>query len=186
MTTIWIALFLFPSIFCKSYSGPSNKLIFLAAPTVRLTFSSHLTKSKAEKYTAHILQAFEFVLGSPVTIEIKCESKKVARNEIAEIAFHGGVQGNEHKDSNTQYDRRSLEGAWMGDAEASHKKSYIASFQERRQFGQMNESRSLVRSKVSLGHVSQDAQGCAHQNGWLACNSVSIAEELEQENLYVF
>ncbi|KAI8567949.1 hypothetical protein RHMOL_Rhmol02G0160800 [Rhododendron molle] len=170
----------------KEFMYQEGKLIsvsFGAAPTVRLTFSSHLTKSKAEKYTAHILQAFESVLGSPVTIEIKCESKKVARNEIAEIAFHVGVQGNEHKDNNTQYGRRSLEGAWMGDAEASHKKSYIASFQERRQFGQMNESWSLLRSEISLGHVSQDAQGCAHQNGWLACNSVSIAEELEQENL---
>ncbi|KAL7250524.1 hypothetical protein ACSBR1_012525 [Camellia fascicularis] len=42
-------------------------------------FSSHLTKSKAEKYKAHILLAFESVLGSPVTIEIRCEFRKDAR-----------------------------------------------------------------------------------------------------------
>ncbi|XP_028088499.1 G2/mitotic-specific cyclin S13-6-like, partial [Camellia sinensis] len=42
-------------------------------------FSSHLTKSKAEKCKAHILLAFESVLGSPVTIEIRCEFRKDAR-----------------------------------------------------------------------------------------------------------
>ena len=39
-------------------------------------FSSHLTKSTAEKFRGHILQAFESVLGSPVTIEIRCELKR--------------------------------------------------------------------------------------------------------------
>ncbi len=146
-----------------------------------MTFSSLLTKSKAEKYTAHILQAFEFVLGFPVTIEIKCESRKDASNEIA---FHGEIEGNEHKD--TQYDWSDMEGAWIGDAEASHKKSTIASLQERRWFGQINRSQSPVRSKISLARVIQDAEGCAQRTGWLACNSVSMAEKLEQENLYIF
>ncbi|CAL5355498.1 unnamed protein product [Camellia sinensis] len=49
------------------------------APIAQLMFSSHLTKSKAEKYKAHILLAFESVLGSPVTIEIRCEFRKDAR-----------------------------------------------------------------------------------------------------------
>ncbi|CAL5349636.1 unnamed protein product [Camellia sinensis] len=48
-------------------------------PIAQLMFSSHLTKSKAEKYKAHILLAFESVLGSPVTIEIRCEFRKDAR-----------------------------------------------------------------------------------------------------------
>lgn len=39
-------------------------------------FSSHMTKSTAEKFRSQILQAFEIVLGSPLTIEIRCESKK--------------------------------------------------------------------------------------------------------------
>ena len=50
-----------------------------AAPTVQLMFCSHLTKSKAEKLKAHMSQAFETVLGSPVTIEIRCESAKDVR-----------------------------------------------------------------------------------------------------------
>ncbi|CAK9148078.1 unnamed protein product [Ilex paraguariensis] len=51
-----------------------------AAPTVQLMFSSHLTKSKAEKFKAHILQAFESVVGSTLTIEIRCESRKDVRS----------------------------------------------------------------------------------------------------------
>lgn len=39
-------------------------------------FSSHMTKSTAERFRSQILQAFEIVLGSPLTIEIRCESKK--------------------------------------------------------------------------------------------------------------
>ncbi|XP_063943050.1 protein STICHEL-like 3 isoform X1 [Daucus carota subsp. sativus] len=46
-----------------------------AGSTVHLTFSSHLMQSKAEKFMAHVLKAFESVLGAPVKIEIKCESR---------------------------------------------------------------------------------------------------------------
>ncbi|KAK7373674.1 hypothetical protein VNO80_07090 [Phaseolus coccineus] len=42
----------------------------------KLMFSSHLTKSTAEKFKGQILQASEFVLGSSITIEIICESTK--------------------------------------------------------------------------------------------------------------
>ncbi|WOG86573.1 hypothetical protein DCAR_0205788 [Daucus carota subsp. sativus] len=48
---------------------------FGAGSTVHLTFSSHLMQSKAEKFMAHVLKAFESVLGAPVKIEIKCESR---------------------------------------------------------------------------------------------------------------
>ncbi|KAK6124173.1 hypothetical protein DH2020_042082 [Rehmannia glutinosa] len=65
----------------KEFMYQEGKLISLsfgAAPTVQLLFSSQLTKSEVEKYRSHILQAFESVLRSPVTIEIRCES----RNDI--------------------------------------------------------------------------------------------------------
>ncbi|KAE9589878.1 hypothetical protein Lalb_Chr21g0313581 [Lupinus albus] len=39
-------------------------------------FSSQLTKSTAEKFTGHILQAFESVLRLSITIEIRCETNK--------------------------------------------------------------------------------------------------------------
>ncbi|XP_022845409.1 protein STICHEL-like 3 [Olea europaea var. sylvestris] len=46
---------------------------------VQLMFSSQLIKSKAEKFREHILQAFQSVLRTPVTIEIRCESSKNVR-----------------------------------------------------------------------------------------------------------
>ncbi|KAJ1402193.1 P-loop containing nucleoside triphosphate hydrolase [Sesbania bispinosa] len=65
----------------KEFLYKEGKLIsvsFGAAPTVQLMFSSQLAKSTAEKFTGHILQAFESVLGSSITIEIRCESNKDA------------------------------------------------------------------------------------------------------------
>ncbi|KAH0941297.1 hypothetical protein HID58_000934 [Brassica napus] len=48
-------------------------------PTVHSVFSSPL-KSTAEKFRGHIMQAFEAVLESPVTIEITSETKRDTRN----------------------------------------------------------------------------------------------------------
>ncbi|XP_059669543.1 protein STICHEL-like 3 isoform X2 [Cornus florida] len=236
----------------KEFMYQEGKLVsvsFGAAPTVQLMFSSHLTKSKAEKFRAHILQAFESVLGSPVTIEIRCESRRderaginmplilptsqdcssqiyikpglmntkrmpeagyddirkgvpkdrdglnqvhllqsdsigKAKNEIVEIvASPIGPKANGHVDNNTQYDRRDHESGSVGDATCSPKKSALVSLPERRKLGDRNQSQSLVRSKVSLAHVIQQAEGCTQLNGWSKRKAVSIAEKLEQENL---
>lgn len=53
-----------------------------AAPTVELMFNSPVTKLKAVNFKDDILRAFKAVLGSPVTLEIRIESKK---NEIVEL-----------------------------------------------------------------------------------------------------
>lgn len=156
-------------------------LINFAAPTVQLIFTSHATKSKAEKFKTHILKAFEHVLGSPVTIEIRSESRKETqlilptsqqdsyakqRSEIIEVEASPREQksmlhiDNDHK----------------VEATPSHKNS---SFQTR--LGEQNQSMSLVRGKVSLANVIQQAE--SQRNGWSTRKAVSIAEKLEQENL---
>ncbi|KAL6992366.1 hypothetical protein U1Q18_010474, partial [Sarracenia purpurea var. burkii] len=194
-------------------------------------FSSHVTKSKAEKYRVLLSRAFESVIEFPMTIEIGCELHKdvraginkplvlpctrtamVARNdtgrkvpkvtdgltqvqvspsdplglgrsEIVEIASPRELDGNEHKDKNTQHVRRDLDTVWIGDGEASNKKSTIASLPVRGKVGEQNQSQSLVRSKVSLAHVIQQAEGCTQRNKWPKHIAVSIADRLEQENL---
>ncbi|RVW31922.1 Protein STICHEL-like 3 [Vitis vinifera] len=223
------------------------------SPTVQLMFSSHLTKSKAEKYRGHILRAFESILGSPVTIEIRSESRKDAKagahvplifsaakdlpsqmvtnrgnitdnrrhqagyDDISQRVpkdrdFHGGgsaqgqllnanslemgrseiveilpspreLKSNDHVDNNVQSDKTGLESSWAGEASSSHRKSTMASVPERRKFGEQSHSQSLVRSKVSLAHVIQQAEGCSQRSGWTKRKAVSIAEKLEQENL---
>lgn len=205
-----------------------------------MLFSSHQAQSKAEKFRAHILQAFESVLGSPVTIEIKYESRidtrtgvnvplilpapgdgssqayanpgvtssrmstaryddssgrllkdrdnltqALARSEIVEIeASPRKPRGNEHL-ANTQPARRDIRDAWIGELASSHKNSMLASLPEQSKSSEPNQSRSIVRSKVSLAHVIQQAEGCTQRNGWSKRKAVSIAEKLEQENLYV-
>lgn len=240
----------------KEFLYKEGKLISVsigAAPTVQLMFSSHLTKSKAEKYREHILRAFESILGSPVTIEIRSESRKDAkagahvplifsaakdlpsqmvtnRGNITDNRRHqagyddisqrvpkdrdfrggGSAQGqllnanslemgrseiveilpsprelksNDHVDNNVQSDKTGLESSWAGEASSSHRKSTMASVPERRKFGEQSHSQSLVRSKVSLAHVIQQAEGCSQRSGWTKRKAVSIAEKLEQENL---
>ncbi|TXG47666.1 hypothetical protein EZV62_026960 [Acer yangbiense] len=216
--------------------GKLISVSFGAAPTVQLTFSSHLTKSRAEKFKEQILLAFESVLGSPLTIEIRCESKKdtgagfhgpvilpaskdASRPGTLELGKRGARDGDtngvssqgqflhseslekerseiielpatpkETKDSNyadnkAEYNKRGIESARTGEASDSQRKSAMASTSERRRLGEQSQSQSLVRSKVSLAHVIQQAEGCTQRSGWSKRKAVSIAEKLEQENL---
>ena len=52
------------------------------APTVQLMFSSRSNKSKAENFRGYILQAFESVLCSVVTLEIRCGTGKGSNSEL--------------------------------------------------------------------------------------------------------
>lgn len=160
---------------------------------MQLLFSSHQTKTKAEKFREHILQAFEMVLGSTVTIEIRCDSKRdtrsgtlvplplpaprdslsrVGRSEIVEVE----PSPRDPKGNGT--DKTVLE-----EGSSSHMK-LLTSYVERRKVGEKMPIRSIVRGKVSLAHVIQEAgEGCSQSNSWSKRKAVSIAEKLEQENL---
>ncbi|KAA3456251.1 DNA polymerase III subunit gamma/tau [Gossypium australe] len=230
----------------KEFLYREGKLISVnlgAAPTVRLTFSSQVTKSKAEKFRGHILQAFESVLGSPVTIEIRCEAKKDvyhglldippsgdgpsqivmdpesnSRNRMpsaslgdiskrpmrnrdagvspqAQLLHHESLEAgrseivvipaslrkakdNEHA-SNVESNQRDSRVANA----AAYRKSTLASTSGRPKAGELSQSHSIVRSKVSLAHVIQHAEGCKQRNEWSKHNAMSIAEQLEKENL---
>ncbi|KAF5475319.1 hypothetical protein F2P56_007132 [Juglans regia] len=212
----------------KEFLYQEGKLIsvsFGAAPTVQMMFSSHQAKSRAEKYRRHILEAFENVLGSRVTIEIRCELNKdsgsgvhvplmlpaskggssqirdingvsiqaqllqsdnpqMGRSEIVEVAASPREpRDNEHTDNHAVSGKRGLGGSWVGERPASSMKSTMDSLPQRRKIGEQIQSQSLVRSKVSLAHVLQQAEGCTQRNGWSKRRAVSIAEKLEQENL---
>ncbi|KAK1258038.1 hypothetical protein QJS04_geneDACA014313 [Acorus gramineus] len=236
----------------QQFMNQEGKLItvsFGPAPTVQLLFHSHASKSKAEKFREHILQAFESVLGSEVTIEIRCESKKdvkvgvqfplvlpvcengfsrmninqgsvptdrasksgseshtkrlhkdrfesaqpghlqsnsheVSKNEIVEVLTSPQWHQNlEQKDDIAQIEREDLGNVWDGEATSSHNQAVIGPCPERRECGEPSRRQSLVRSKVSLAHVIQQAEGCAQGTGWSRRKAISIAEKLEQENL---
>ncbi|KAG8634581.1 protein STICHEL-like 3 isoform X2 [Manihot esculenta] len=205
--------------------GKLISVSFGSAPTVQLIFSSHLTKLKAEKFRVHILQAFDSVLGLPVTIEIRCESNKdtsgmvhaplmlpasrkvssqmaqeqetttgsrmprageslyAGRSEIVEIpASPREIKGN-GLHNNAESSKRSLQHARVGGSAVPYETCSVDSMSERRKLGKQSPSKSLVRSKVSLAHVIQQAEGCTQQTGWSNRKAVSIAEKLEQENL---
>ncbi|XP_076896717.1 LOW QUALITY PROTEIN: protein STICHEL-like 3 [Bidens hawaiensis] len=153
------------------HEGKMTSLSFGAAPTVHLNFTSHVTKSKAEKFKTHILKAFEHVLGSPVTIEIRSEPQEdlyAKRSEIIEVE-----EPKLHTDNNNNNNNND-----KAEASASHNNSNI-DFQRR--LGEQSQSLSLVKGKVSLANVIQQAD--SHRNGWSTRKAVSIAEKLEQENL---
>ncbi|ESQ39709.1 hypothetical protein EUTSA_v10000763mg [Eutrema salsugineum] len=127
-----------------------------SAPTVQLMLNSPLAKSTAENFEEHIVRAFEAVLGSPVALEIRTESKKDTRNnfesEIVEV-------GDESESVMTRARRKHLE--------ASQNRN------------QNQQNQSIVRGKVSLAQVIKQGEG----NSWSKRKAVSIAEKLEHENL---
>lgn len=174
----------------------------VAAPTVHLMFSSALTKSTAEKFRGHIMQAFEAVLESPVTIEIRCETKREPRNnakdksfpsslavigqdynvdgsgrsEIVEVIEPSG-QRRHQQQKQAEGEEKKTERGGGSSALARARRKHLEASQSQSQ------SQSIVRGKVSLAHVIQQADGCTLQNGWSKRKAVSIAEKLEQENL---
>lgn len=240
----------------KHFMYQEAKLIsvsFSAAPTAQLIFSSHLNKSRAEKFRGHILQAFESVLGSPVTLEIRCEFRKEVRGEVQvpptlpasgngsgqKITGLGSLSSDrilktrtenhvkrlskdkavkgvgstpakripscsretsqseiveivaspqerkffEHANNSIQLEETGMEGVWAEEATTSQHQGNLAAHPERSRAGEQPQRQSLVRSKVSLAHVIQQAEGCTQRNGWSRRKAISIAEKLEQENL---
>ena len=115
---------------------------------------------------------------------LQTDNLEMGRSEIVEVAASPREpKGNEHGDNHAAADKRGLGGSGVEEGAASYKKATMASLTERRKFGE--QSQSLVKSKVSLAHVIQQAEGCTQRNAWSKRKAVSIAEKLEQENLYV-
>ncbi|KAJ4982211.1 hypothetical protein NE237_033048 [Protea cynaroides] len=182
--------------------GKLKSISFGAAPIVYLMFSSDLTKSEAERFKGKILQAFESVLGTPMTIEIRSEGRKhlsemlskdralkvgssqakplqsdsheMAKSEIVEIAASNGEnECIEHVGNNAQIDEVGMESVWMGEEAFSRQQS----------LGDKVNSRSLVETKLSLAHVIRQAEVSTKPRGQSKRKPISIAEKLEQENL---
>ncbi|GAA0151663.1 DNA-directed DNA polymerase [Lithospermum erythrorhizon] len=209
----------------KEFLYGEGKLIsvsFGAAPTVQLAFSSDVSKSTAERFKTCILQAFESVLGVPVTIEIQCRSVEDVREKPlimlassdgsqidVDISFHArGVlrrplvnsygtrsseiveldaspkasNGHATTEDNAQLDIQNRSSLSNGAAPAQNH-SLIASSADQKQSIGINEDLSLIKGKLSLGHVIQHSEGCPQQSRWPKRKAVSIAKKLEQENL---
>lgn len=136
----------------------------------------------------HILQAFESVLRCPVTIEIRCESRKVSgRGPILLPAAQNPPHLDVNRDvSTSEMNRREIVEIEASPRESKGVENGVTSSSQKIStvLGEKNQCLTLVKSKVSLAHVIQHAEGCSqHNNGWSKRKAVSIAEKLEQENL---
>ncbi|KAK6154792.1 hypothetical protein DH2020_009040 [Rehmannia glutinosa] len=168
----------------KEFMYHEGKLISVsygAAPTVQLLFNSQLTKSKAEKFRLHILQAFESVLRSPVTIEIRCEPRKDVGvgHPILLPAAHYPSRLDVVPTSSSGINRREIveieasprayKGARrMDDSDRGNVENAVTTSTQKIStlLGERNQSLSLVKSKVSLAHVIQQAEGSSQHSGW--------------------
>ena len=161
---------------------------------MQLTFSSPSSKSKAENYRKHILQAFESVVSSPVILEMRYESVKDEKLDREDLR----VSENRYSRMKaiTLQDRQlrlgperplstprdhAMEG---GSSSTGKAKSEIVEVgevrvgnSEKRGGSEKLKDQSLVKNKVSLAHVIQRG------DGWSTRKAISIAEKLEQENL---
>ncbi|KAI4368115.1 hypothetical protein MLD38_016711 [Melastoma candidum] len=186
--------------------GKLTSVSFGSAPTVQLMFSSHSTKHKAEKFRWKILHAFESALGTAVTMEIRCQPHNEAavsvggplslpapRDSSSQNRDGGswshqfvsvGMGGNEIVE--VEDSPREARGKKIVDRSGTGMDSYTQlppSFPERMAAVTKNPSQSIVRGKVSLAHVIQQAEGNSQHGVWSRRKAVSIAEKLEQENL---
>ncbi|KAK8949012.1 hypothetical protein KSP39_PZI005726 [Platanthera zijinensis] len=117
------------------------------------------------------------------------QSENVARQRPKENAIRGS--GFSHAielqcDSlSTGKDRKGKrsECAWVGEGSSLEPHGDIVPLSGRKACGELNHEKSLVKSKVSLAHVIQQAEGCSNQCGWSRHKAISIAEKLEQENM---
>ncbi|XLR23727.1 hypothetical protein S83_051627, partial [Arachis hypogaea] len=158
----------------REFLYKEGKLIsvnFGAAPTVQLMFSSQMTKSTAEKLTE--------LSGVGVGV-----ARAHPRGEIIEEA----ASPVENKNDAQQVDAhatsyRSVEGSSIGQASASQRNPIVKSHLDCRKLRKQGQSKSIVKSKVSLAHVIQQAE--SQRSGWSKRKAVSIAEKLELENLMV-
>ena len=107
------------------------------------------------------------------------------RGEIVEEVSPRRCENNEQQVDVHVASHKSLEGANIGQGSTSHKKPIMAAHPERRRLREQGQSKSIVKSKVSLAHVIQQAEGRTQRVSWSKRKAVSIAEKLEQENLYV-
>ncbi|KZV51077.1 protein STICHEL-like 3 [Dorcoceras hygrometricum] len=172
--------------------GKLISLSYGAAPTAQVLFNSQLTKSMAEKFIPYVLQAFETVLRSSVTIEIICDSK-VDVSEGGQISLHTS-QDPPHLDTNIDLRGISVQKTngitiQTHDTEAfprrvtSQKTSNTTTFPYHMKMGDRKPSHSLVRRKVSLAHVIRLAELCSRYSGCSNGKGVSTAERLVRENL---
>ncbi|KAL1225945.1 Protein STICHEL-like 4 [Cardamine amara subsp. amara] len=138
-----------------------------SAPMVQLRFKSPIAKSTAENFKDYILRAFEAVLGSPVTLEIRTESKK----NVGSSSSQGLSNGERFRESGRS---EIIEVAESESPMTRARRKHLEASQNR------NQSQSIVKGKVSLAQVIfNQAEG----NGWPKHKDVLVADKLEQENL---
>ncbi|CAH2046275.1 unnamed protein product [Thlaspi arvense] len=143
-----------------------------SAPTVQLMFDSLLGKSTAESFEDHILRAFEAVLGSPVTLEMRTESKKDARN--ASLSPFHDLNSRERFRESGRSEIVELDDESESGMTRVRRKHLEASKNQNQ-----NQNQSIVRGKVSLAQVIMQAEG----NSWPKHKAVSVADKLEHDNL---
>ncbi|CAE6217227.1 unnamed protein product [Arabidopsis arenosa] len=140
-----------------------------SAPTVQLIFNSPIAKSTAENFKDNILKAFEAVLGSPVTLEMRTESKKDPKN-YGLSPLRGLSNGERFRESGRS---EIIEVAESESPMTRTRRKHLEASQNQ------NQNQSIVRGKVSLAQVIKQAEG----NSWSKHKAVEIANKLEQKNL---
>ncbi|KAJ6830337.1 protein STICHEL-like 4 [Iris pallida] len=85
-------------------------------------------------------------------------------------------------ESSSQCTGKGLENMWLDETSSMQHQSNLG-LSENRESEEHHRKQSLVRGKVSLAHVIQQAEGCSQRGAWSRRKAISIAEKLEQENL---
>lgn len=147
---------------------------------LRRSFTKHSSVSSGGENLIRRLQKDSVVEGgsSNQTRWMQSDPHILTEGEIIEV----GSQMNWHADpdSGIVTGNRRHEALW-GEGLPSHNQE-ISQGGKNVNIGD-GRQKNIVRGKVSLAHVINQAEACSQQGGWSRHNAISIAEKLEQDNL---
>ncbi|KAL6610537.1 hypothetical protein ACP70R_040506 [Stipagrostis hirtigluma subsp. patula] len=153
-----------PVISSYPEDGSSNMVL-------RRSFTKHSSVSSGGESLIRRLQKDSMVHGacSKQTRWMQSDPHILTEGEIIEVGCHMDWRAEPDNDTVTANKRRQ-ESAW-GEGLSSQD-----------QDDKHCRHKNIVRGKVSLAHVINQAEACSQQGGWSRHKAISIAEKLEQDN----
>jgi len=146
---------------------------------LKRSFTKHSSVSSGGENLIRRLQKDNVVQGSSSnqTRWMQSDPHILTEGEIIEVGSQIGWQA--EPDNSIVMSIKRQEGAW-GECLSSQNQVPQGGKNVNNEHGRQ---KNIVRGKVSLAHVINQAEACSQQSGWSRHKAISLAEKLEQDNL---
>ena len=147
---------------------------------LKRSFTKHSSVSSGGENLIRRLQKDNVVQGSSSnqTRWMQSDPHILTEGEIIEVGSQIGWQA--EPDNSIAMSIKRQEGAWGECLSSQNQEVSQGGKNVNNEHGQQ---KNIVRGKVSLAHVINQAEACSQQSGWSRHKAISLAEKLEQDNL---